>query len=344
MKDVQAKLDLLKGVLDECVAQVDAGNIEHAFARLTDAYDPRFPIFGWFHLVGLCLTRMKLVNPAASAFSRELELFPSNTRAQSYLSELLATFQFGPRHEVEFESIIPNLIANTVLIDIGSNVGNVAFEFLTRNIRVISIEAFRRNVEYQSLRFMGHDRCNVLHGACSSSEGLKKLWVGDDCYATFSTLESGWVRACHKEYNLGLSEEVPCGTVWDFLDLVEPIEGQPLFVKVDVCGHEGEVLRGLFGDRRSAQVEGIMIECLGLLDTEARVKEITATLVREGFHSLRYVFYHGRLVMRDSGWLTDEDAGRAPFPLLSNISAGGPLEHIITSIIGFRRNPKELAQ
>jgi len=144
-----------------------------------------------------------------------------------------------------FQSLVP---AGSLCFDIGANIGSKASIYLEHDCRVIAVEPVPRNVDIMRKRF-GHDpHLCLVNMAVSDRLGLAKLNVIED-NTSFSSLSQAWADSLQTagSNRWGLVMKPPTALMVETTTLDRLISkyGAPYYIKVDVEGHELNVLRGL---------------------------------------------------------------------------------------------------
>jgi FkbM family methyltransferase len=144
-----------------------------------------------------------------------------------------------------FRSLVP---AGSLCFDVGANIGDKTNIYLKHQCRVLSIEPVARNIEILHKRFKQTSRVTILTAAVSDHVGSAPINVIDDNTA-FSSFNKRWIESLEdKTLNRwGFSVKPPSVEIvkTTTLDLLIEEFGSPFYIKVDVEGHEINVLRGL---------------------------------------------------------------------------------------------------
>jgi len=137
------------------------------------------------------------------------------------------------------------------IFDIGANQGYKTDIFLRLGANIIAVEPDRHSQEILRKRFLVHrfrKRPVIIVGmAASHRDGVETLWL-DEPGSAKNTLSTKWVDTLRTDDSrfgtrLTFGHQQQIETVC--LDTLITKYGAPFFVKVDVEGHELEILRGL---------------------------------------------------------------------------------------------------
>jgi FkbM family methyltransferase len=131
---------------------------------------------------------------------------------------------------------------DALCFDVGANIGNRSDLFLALGARVVAIEPQPECA--QALRERFGDLIELVEAALGATCGDAELHVAS--YHTLSSLSPEWIEAVRgsgrfAEFSWDESLVVPMLT----LDELIGRHGLPSFCKIDVEGHELEVLKGL---------------------------------------------------------------------------------------------------
>jgi len=138
-----------------------------------------------------------------------------------------------------------------LIFDVGANRGHKTDIFLRLGARVIAVEPdeFNQAVLRESfLRFrMSRKPVTILGYAVSDRAGVEMMWV-DEPGSAKNTLNNKWVETLQDDASrfgerLQYGDKVEVKTIT--LDELIRTYGRPFYIKIDVEGHEPNVLRGL---------------------------------------------------------------------------------------------------
>jgi FkbM family methyltransferase len=143
------------------------------------------------------------------------------------------------------KSFYSNLVPqNSLVFDIGANVGGFSFVFASIGARVVAVEPNADCVRHIQLS-SGTEAIQVVTAAVGPQNGLATLYQADELDAV-SSLSSEWmaaIRRHHPQYDHLWSKKVTVPMV--SLDTLVKHYGMPEFIKIDVEGFEESVLDGL---------------------------------------------------------------------------------------------------
>lgn len=136
-----------------------------------------------------------------------------------------------------------------VIFDVGANAGFKAEVFRRLGARVICFEPDRTSINNLKMRFAKYPSVQIVSAAVSDTEGIRTLMIDEEGSAlntlspewknelARSTGESSHSRGVNFDKNYAVRTTTLAKAVIDF--------GRPIFVKIDVEGHELEVIRGM---------------------------------------------------------------------------------------------------
>ena len=131
--------------------------------------------------------------------------------------------------------------SGNLCFDVGANVGYYSSTFLTLGTKVIAIEPISENITCLNQRFKDEKNLVVIHAAVSDETRIGTMYKGRSL--DLSTLDKSFVNFNEQQFNERWTEteSVPLTT----LDELIKAHGLPHYCKIDVEGHEKEVLSGL---------------------------------------------------------------------------------------------------
>jgi FkbM family methyltransferase len=147
---------------------------------------------------------------------------------------------------------------NSLMFDIGANLGDHTHVFNRLSSRVITVEPDARNCSILKKRFPGRNIV-IVQKAISDSIGIATFHV-EAAGSAYNTLSNKWVDVLENQdrsrYDAStkFGEHVSVETTT--LDALITKYGKPDFIKIDVEGHELAAVKGL-----SVPVDMLSVEC-----------------------------------------------------------------------------------
>lgn len=237
------------------------------------------PRASWFDRVSQELRNLKEPGkppriPGLNGFLLELyATLKASPLYELYLQTLRRDLLVLRQHELDFyQEVLRPLEPNAVIFDVGANVGHKAEAFRRLKARVYCLEPDRSNLAWLQRRFRHFKKVTVIGKAVSDTRGTLTFNVFAEGSA-FNTLSAKWLATLEDESTSRFgamkpvtSYEVETVTLDSLLDQYGPA----WFIKIDVEGHEVNVLRGLS-------------RCVRLLSFEVNLPEFR----REGLECVR---------------------------------------------------------
>ena len=125
--------------------------------------------------------------------------------------------------------------------DVGANIGYYSSTFLTLGTRVIAIEPVSENITRLNQRFKDEKNLVVVQTAVSDETRIGTIHKGRSL--DLSTLDKSFVNFNEQQSNEPWTETETVSLTR--LDELIKVHGLPHYCKIDVEGHEKEVLSGL---------------------------------------------------------------------------------------------------
>jgi FkbM family methyltransferase len=157
--------------------------------------------------------------------------------------------------ELEFyRSLLGGFRRGDLIFDVGANVGDKTDLFLRLGARVVAVEPDEHNQEILRGKFLNYRLAPKpvipVGKAVSDKSTIETMWI-DGPGSAVNTLSQKWVETLrankdqfeHAHFGLefGRRKDVETTTLEELI----LTHGMPLFVKIDVEGHEASVIRGL---------------------------------------------------------------------------------------------------
>ncbi|HEX7080821.1 MAG TPA: FkbM family methyltransferase [Gammaproteobacteria bacterium] len=154
--------------------------------------------------------------------------------------------------EVEFyRSLLRGLTEGDLIYDIGANHGYKTDIFLRLGARVVAVDPDPANhailtQKFRSLRLVRRP-VTIVQKAVSREKGHMTLWI-DEPGSAKNTLSPKWVDTLRHDSDrfghtltFNAQREVETTTIADMIE----VYGRPFFIKIDVEGHELDVILGM---------------------------------------------------------------------------------------------------
>ncbi|TQI71536.1 FkbM family methyltransferase [Gramella sp. Hel_I_59] len=132
---------------------------------------------------------------------------------------------------------------NHLIFDVGANMGRKSFFFSKISKKVIAFEPSQRLFNFLSKRFAGSN-VEVLQYALSSEPGLKNFFITETNQA-YNSLSEKHIKTTASNSGVANGEITTAKVETRTLDYFIENYGIPKYIKIDVEGHEEEVIQGL---------------------------------------------------------------------------------------------------
>jgi FkbM family methyltransferase len=131
-----------------------------------------------------------------------------------------------------------------LVFDVGANLGNRTKVFKKLGATVVAVEPQPRCSRILELAYKSHKSVRVVPKAVGGEAGQITMYLSEAHY--LSSMSQDWMSKVSASGRFGSAKwdrkiEVPVTT----LDTLIQTYGEPSFIKIDVEGHEQEVLKGL---------------------------------------------------------------------------------------------------
>jgi len=156
------------------------------------------------------------------------------------------------QREVNFYlGLLDGFCEGDLVFDVGANQGHKSDIFLRLNAKVIAVEPDERCQKILRQRFLKYrlkrKSLTIIGKAVSDSDSIQTMWI-DSPGSAKNTLSKKWAEALRsddKRFGTRLSFDQWQQVETVSIEQLMSQHGLPLFVKIDVEGHELNVLRGM---------------------------------------------------------------------------------------------------
>jgi len=178
-----------------------------------------------------------------------------------------------------FQSTLVGLRPGDIIFDVGANIGHKTDVFLRLGARVVAVEPDRSNQEILKRSFcklrLFKKPVVIVDKAISDHAGTETMFV-DQPGSAKNTLNRKWVDTLRNDSmrfgtTLEFGEETRVETTT--VEQLILAHGRPFYMKIDVEGHEPEVLKGVSSkipyisfEVNLPEFQPEAVECVGLLE------------------------------------------------------------------------------
>jgi FkbM family methyltransferase len=150
-----------------------------------------------------------------------------------------------------YRNLLSGFRRDCLVFDVGANHGTKTDIFLKLGARVVAVEPDRTNQKILKEKFLMYRLSRkpvvIVGKALSDKDSVETMWI-DEPGSAKNTLSRKWVETLkHDDERFGQHHDFSHRTTVETTTLDQLIEshGLPFFIKIDVEGHEVNVLRGL---------------------------------------------------------------------------------------------------
>lgn len=150
-----------------------------------------------------------------------------------------------------YRSLLSGFRRGCLVFDVGANHGTKTDVFLKLGARVVAVEPDQTNQEILKEKFLMYRLSRkpvvIVGKALSDKDSVETMWI-DEPGSAKNTLSRKWVETLqHDDERFGQHHDFGQRTTVETttLDRLIDTHGLPFYIKIDVEGHEPNVLRGL---------------------------------------------------------------------------------------------------
>lgn len=178
-------------------------------------------------------------------------------------------------HENKLEQFYGTFIkSGDLCFDIGASYGNRSQTFINLGAKVVALEPQIDPFKFLNRKFK--NKIIIENKAVSSTKGKMKMLVSD--YSALSSLSPQWVETVSKKRFSGIKWDKTIEVDVVTIDMLIQKYGIPDFCKIDVEGHEYELLKGLTVPIKMLSFEftipefkDIAIDCINYLSSLGKI-------------------------------------------------------------------------
>lgn len=137
-------------------------------------------------------------------------------------------------------SIVREIGQGDLVFDVGANRGDKADWFLDRGARVVCVEPQPRLADHLRGKYRDQPRVSIVDKGLSDAPGSRTLFINNRM-DVISTFAEHWKQGRFADQTWDEEIQVPITTLDALIDQF----GMPRYCKIDVEGHEVEVMSGL---------------------------------------------------------------------------------------------------
>jgi len=302
----------LKELMSRAIGLQKAGNADQALKLLQAAGQLDNPPLNFYLFLFLCHRDLQKLYPGLEALALELKYFPENVTAKKFFEDLMPKCFACPEQITvlhKFSNILP---AGGIMIDVGSGLGHVSASQLHEGRSVIGLEPVSGTFDIQTIRFRNRLKdgtLNLFPEACSNEEEQRYFACSNDIFSLYGTLSESFPGDFEGFYPLNRRIHVQTTRLSSILRSCTNTRTQCHLVKIDVSGHELEILQGCFstGDLQYLPA-GLMISFVPWTNALLKIKESLELLIQSGYTRFKFVTYWARLSIKETEWLRPQDA------------------------------------
>ena len=166
--------------------------------------------------------------------------------------------KLGGRLPAEFRAHIASLPEGATVIDLGANKGDITAILAGAGCRVFAFEPNSTAFRKLSKRFVNNKNVHVFNVAVSSQTAVVKLHLHENTEKSNTDLTQA--SSLHVEKNNVSAENFELVLGADIISILESLTDSISLIKIDIEGHEIEVINSLIDSGMINRIEKLFVE------------------------------------------------------------------------------------